>query len=66
MVMGTTKNKEQPAEKEADFHTLTSGIWFITEHQGLTLPQATHLFVHINADIHLVHIPALSLAASFS
>lgn len=47
-------------------HTLTSGIWFIIEHQGLTLPQATYIFVHINSDIHLAHIPALSLAASFS
>lgn len=47
-------------------HTLTSGIWFIIEHQGLTLPQAMYIFVHINSDIHLAHIPALSLAASFS
>lgn len=52
--------------KQSPMHTLTSGIWFIIEHQGLALPQATYIFVHINSDIHLAHITALSLAASFS
>lgn len=67
LVRGTTTSKGQPAEEEADFYAYTN-FWNLVyyEHQGLTLPQATHLFLHINADIHLVHIPALSLAASFS
>lgn len=63
-MMGTIKNVLR--RKQSPRHTLMSGIWFIIEQQGLTLPQAMYIFVHINSDIHLVHIPALSLAASFS
>lgn len=62
--MGTIKNV--PRRKQSPGRTLMSAIWFIIEQQGLTLPQAMYIFVHINSDIHLVHIPALSLAASFS
>lgn len=44
-------------------HMPTSGSWFTVEHQGLTLPQARYVIVHVNSDIRLVHVPALSLAA---